>query len=58
MDSCIICGCVKDCEPYIEKVFVNIANIQKLFKKTKIIMSFDISHDLSSQKISRIKENI
>lgn len=55
MESCIICGCIKNCEQYIEKVFENIVKIQKLFGKTKIIMSFDISSDLSLKKLCELK---
>ena len=55
MESCLICGCIKDCEPYLEKVFENIAKIQKLFGETKIIISFDISRDLSLKKLCELK---
>tara|TARA_Y100000591_G_C21848390_1_gene710056 strand:- start:2656 stop:3477 length:822 start_codon:yes stop_codon:yes gene_type:complete len=57
MNSCIICGCVKNCENYIEKVFENIKKIQTLFKETKIIISFDISSDLSLKKLCELKKN-
>jgi len=45
MDKCIICGCIKDGEQYIEKVFENIKKIQELFKETKIIIAYDKSSD-------------
>ena len=58
MESCIICGCVKDCEQHLEKVFENIAKIQKLFGETKIIISFDISKDLSLKKLCELKTKL
>ena len=54
--SCIICGCIKNCEPYIEKVFKNIELIQTLFTDTKIIISFDISDDFSLKILCRLKK--
>lgn len=56
--SCVIGGCVKNCEQYIDAVFENIIKIHKLFKKTKIIMSFDNSNDLSLKKLCEKKFNI
>ena len=53
--SCIIGGCVKNCEQFIEPVFDNIIKIHKLFKKTKIVMSFDNSSDLTLKKLCEMK---
>ena len=58
MTSCLICGCVKNCEQYLDKVFNNIEKIQKLFIKSKIIISFDISNDFTLKKIYLIMNEI
>jgi len=50
MASCLICGCVKNCEKYLNDVFVNIKIIQKLFDKYKIIINFDISNNYTLKK--------
>jgi len=56
MASCLICGCVKNCEKYLNDVFVNIKIIQKLFDKSKIIISFDISNDYTLKKLCELKK--
>ena len=56
MTSCLICGCIKDSEKYLENVFINIQKIQKLFDKTKIIISYDISKDNTLNKLNELKE--
>ena len=56
MSSCLICGCVKNCEKYLNAVFENIEKIQKLFEKSKIIMSFDISKDFTLKKLIELKK--
>lgn len=55
MTSCVICGCVKNCERYLDTVFNNIEKIQSLFEKSKIIISFDISDDYSLKKLVQLK---
>jgi hypothetical protein len=57
MTSCLICGCVKNCERYLDNVFENIKQIQKLFIKSKIIISFDISNDFTLKKLIQLKNN-
>ena len=57
MTSCLICGCVKNCERYLDNVFKNIEKIQSLFDKSKIIISFDISDDYSLKKLVQLKSN-
>jgi len=54
-NSCIICGCVKNCEKYIESIFANIQQIQSLFSTTKIIISFDVSNDKTLKKLCEMK---
>ena len=55
MTSCLICGCVKNCERYLDSVFSNIEKIQALFNKTKIIISFDNSDDFTLKKLVQLK---
>ena len=58
MDKCIICGCIKDGEQYIEKVFENIKKIQALFKKTKIIIVYDKSIDKTLEILNSLQKNM
>lgn len=53
MSSCLICGCVRNCEQHLDKVFDNIKKIQSLFDNTKIIISFDVSEDFTLFKINK-----
>ena len=55
MASCLICGCVKNCEKYLDDVFNNISKIQELFTKYKIIISFDMSDDYTLKKLVKLK---
>lgn len=55
MKSCVICGCVKNCEQYLEDVFQNISKIQSIFDKSKIILSYDISNDFTLRKLAMLK---
>ena len=43
--KCCICGTVKNCAPFLEKVFKNIETIGKIFDDYKIIISYDNSVD-------------
>lgn len=43
--KCCICGTVKNCGPFLEKVFKNIENISKIFEDYKIIIYYDNSND-------------
>lgn len=56
MKSCLICGCVKNCEKYLDDVFGNIQRIQEIFDKSKIIISFDISTDFTLKKLVELKK--
>ena len=55
-NSCVICGCVKNCEKYLKDVFSNIKKIQSLFKTTKILMSFDMSNDYTLKVLCELKK--
>ena len=52
-----ICGCVKNCENYIESVFKNIEKIAKLFDHCKIIIAFDDPNDKTIE-ILKQKPNV
>ena len=45
--KCCICGTVKNCEAYLEKVFKNIELIGNIFNEYKIIIAYDNSNDNS-----------
>jgi hypothetical protein len=45
--KCCICGTIKNCGPYLKKVFQNIETIGNIFEDYKIIMSYDKSVDNS-----------
>ena len=51
--KCCICGTVKNCAPYLEKVFKNIVTIGKIFDDYKIIMSYDNSDDNTLQILQK-----
>lgn len=55
MKNIIICGCVRNCEKYIDNVFQNIGIISKYCNLIKIIISFDISNDKSLLKLCQYK---
>jgi len=43
--KCCICGTVRNCGTYLEKVFKNIETIGKIFDDYKIVMAYDVSDD-------------
>ena len=43
--KCCICGPVKNCAPYLPKIFENIEQIGSLFEEYVVIMYYDISQD-------------
>jgi GR25 family glycosyltransferase involved in LPS biosynthesis len=56
MKNIVICGCVKDCEHFIDRVFENINIISLHCNIIKIIISFDISKDKSLVKLCKYKK--
>jgi hypothetical protein len=50
-----ICGTSRNCEQYIEAVFVNINQIADLFADVRIIVSFDKSEDKTLLKLTQQK---
>lgn len=53
--KCCICGTVKNCEPYLNKVFKNIETIGEIFDDYKIIFAYDNSTDNSLQILQKYK---
>jgi hypothetical protein len=51
-----ICGCVLNCEKYLEKVFDNIKKIGSLFSEYKIIISYDNSTDKTLEILKKYEE--
>ena len=49
--NCCICGPVKNCERYLDKVFENIEKIGSLFNDYKIVIYYDKSKDNTLQKL-------
>ena len=45
--KCCICGTVKNCAPFLEKVFENIEIISKIFEDYNIVIAYDNSDDNS-----------
>jgi hypothetical protein len=43
--NCCICGPVKNCAPYLNKVFENIEKIGSIFDDYKIVLYYDRSTD-------------
>jgi hypothetical protein len=55
--KCCICGTVKNCAPFLEKVFKNIENIGKIFDDYRIILAYDNSSDNSLQILQDYKRS-
>jgi hypothetical protein len=55
--KCCICGTVKNCGLFLEKVFKNIETIGKVFEEYKIIISYDNSDDNSLQFLNNYKDS-
>lgn len=49
--ECCICGPVKNCAPYLDKVLENIEKIGSLFKDYKILIFYDASNDDTLNKL-------
>lgn len=53
--KCFVCGTVRNCETYIDGVFENIERIRSLFSDIRIILSYDVSQDLTLRKLISYK---
>jgi glycosyltransferase involved in cell wall biosynthesis len=49
--NCCFCGPVKNCEPYLDKVFENIEKLGSLFHDYRIIVYYDKSSDNTLKKL-------
>ena len=49
--NCCICGTVKNCGKYLDKVISNVVNIGKLFNKYEIVVYYDKSTDNTLKKL-------
>jgi hypothetical protein len=47
--NCCLCGTVKNCAPYLERVFSNMEQIGALFNDYKILIYYDVSTDNTLQ---------
>ena len=54
--NCCFCGTVKNCGPYLNKVFENIEKLGTLFDDYRIVLYFDNSTDDSLNIIKQYKE--
>jgi hypothetical protein len=54
--KCCICGPVKNCGPYLEKVLNNIEKIGALFEEYQIILFYDASKDDSLLKLKEFQK--
>ena len=52
-----LCGCVKNCAPFLNKTLNHFLTIGKLFNEFKIIIAFDDSNDNSLEIINDFKKN-
>lgn len=54
--KCCICGTVRNCEPYLDKIFSNMEIIGSNFDDYRIILYYDPSTDNTLQKIKEYHE--
>lgn len=55
--NCLILGCVKNCEKYLDDVFQNIDILNKYFNNIKVYLFYDNSEDDTLKKLKNIKIN-
>jgi len=54
--KCCICGPVRNCSPFLDKVFSNIEKLGKLFDDYEIIIYYDPSNDDTLNKLKEYKQ--
>ena len=54
--KCCICGTVKNCGPYLDKIFENIEKISTLFSEYIIILYYDHSNDNTLNKLKNYQQ--
>jgi hypothetical protein len=57
--KCCICGTVRNCEKYLDNIFILMEKIGSLFEDYKIILYYDVSSDNTLEKLNNysIKNN-
>ena len=50
-NKCCICGTVRNCGKYLDKIFSNMEKLGKLFEDYKIILYYDKSDDNTLNKL-------
>ena len=55
--NCCICGTVRNCGPYLDKIFSNMEIIGSLFNDYKIIIYYDKSDDNTLEKLKTYAQN-
>lgn len=55
--ECCICGPIKNCEPFLDKVLENIEKIGSLFKEYEICIFYDESSDNSLHKLIEYRKD-
>lgn len=56
--NCCICGTVKNCGPFLDKVFENIIKIGEIFDEYKILIFYDKSTDRSLERLKFWKNKL
>jgi hypothetical protein len=51
--NCCICGPVKNCGPFLDKIFENMEKIGSTFEDYEIVIYYDESHDNTLEKLKR-----
>jgi len=54
--KCVLCGAVKNCEPYLKRVFENIEQLGTLFEDYVIVVYCDKSNDRSLNLLQQYKQ--
>jgi len=54
-DHTVIAGCVRNCGPYLERVFQNIARLQQVLPVSQIVLAYDVSTDNTLSKLYKLK---
>jgi hypothetical protein len=54
--NCCICGTVRNCGPYLDKIFSNMEQIGSLFEDYRIILYYDYSTDDSLEQLKNYSE--
>jgi len=56
MSKCCICGTVRDCEKYLDKILKTMEQVGSIFDDYKIILYYDVSRDKTLDKLKLYKD--